>query len=113
MDNDFNTPEALAVLFNLAKEVNSLKTINIFKASGYAFLLRKLCGVLGILFTDIEEYFKQVKGVNTDEVEKLIVERIQAKKDKNYSQADAIRNSLLEQGIVLEDNATGTTWKKV
>ena len=113
MDNDFNTPEALAVLFNLAKEVNSLKTTNIFKASGYAFLLRKLCGVLGILFTDIEEYFKQVKGVNTDEVEKLIVERIQAKKDKNYSQADAIRNSLLEQGIVLEDNATGTTWKKV
>ena len=69
--------------------------------------------MLGILFTDVEEYFKQVKGVNADEVEKLIAERIQAKKDKNYAQADEIRNSLLEQGIVLEDNATGTTWKKV
>ena len=113
MDNDFNTPEALAVMFSLAKEINSLKATNIFKASGYAFLLHKLCGVLGILFTEVEEYFKQEKGVDTGEIEKLITVRIQAKKDKNYAQADEIRNSLLEQGIVLEDNATGTTWKKV
>jgi cysteinyl-tRNA synthetase len=113
MDNDFNTPEALAVMFSLAKEINSLKTTNIYKASGYAFFLRKLCGVLGILFTDIEEYFKQVKGVDADEVDQLIAERIQAKKNNNYARADEIRNSLLEQGIVLEDNATSTTWKKV
>ncbi len=113
MDNDFNTPEALAALFSLAKEINSFKTKNTFKASGYAFILRKLCDVLGILFTDTEEYFKQVKGVNADKVEQLIAERSQAKKDKNYARADEIRNSLLEQGIVLEDSATGTTWKKV
>ena len=69
--------------------------------------------MLGILFTDTEEYFKQVKGVNADEVEQLIAERIQAKKDKNYARADEIRNNLQSQGIILEDSANGTTWKKV
>ncbi len=113
MDNDFNTPEALAVLFSLAKEINTLKTINKYKASGYAFLLRKLSDVLGILFTDIEEYFKQGYSVDVSKIEKLIAERAQAKKDKNYARADEIRNELQNQGIILEDSATGTTWKKV
>ena len=112
MDNDFNTPEALAVLFSLAKEINTLKTTNKYKASGYAYLLRKLCDVLGILFTDIEEYFKQDDDVDSDEIEKLITERAEAKKDKNYARADEIRNQLQAQGIILEDSATGTTWKK-
>ncbi|WP_150464939.1 cysteine--tRNA ligase [Francisella sp. SYW-2] len=112
MDNDFNTPEALAVLFSLAKEINTLKTTNKYKASGYAFLLRKLCDVLGILFTDTEDYFKQGDGVDASEIEKLIAERAQAKKDKNYARADEIRNELHNQGIILEDSATGTTWKK-
>ncbi|MCL4113094.1 UNVERIFIED_CONTAM: hypothetical protein GTU68_044188 [Idotea baltica] len=112
MDNDFNTPEALAVLFSLAKEINTLKTTNKFKASGYAFLLRKLCDVLGILFTDVEEYFTQDNSIDATEIEKLITERAQAKKDKNYARADEIRDELTEQGIVLEDSATGTIWKK-
>uniref|UniRef100_UPI00046D760F cysteine--tRNA ligase n=2 Tax=Francisella tularensis TaxID=263 RepID=UPI00046D760F len=112
MDNDFNTPEALAVLFSLAKEINTLKTTNKYKASGYAYLLRKLCDVLGILFTDIEEYFKQGDGADASEIEKLIAERTQSKKDKNYARADEIRNQLQQQGIILEDSATGTTWKK-
>ncbi|QLE78862.1 cysteine--tRNA ligase [Francisella sp. Scap27] len=112
MDNDFNTPEALAVLFSLAKEINTLKTTNKFKASGYAFLLRKLCDVLGILFTDVEEYFTQDNSIDATEIEKLITERAQAKKDKNYARADEIRDELTEQGIILEDSATGTIWKK-
>lgn len=112
MDNDFNTPEALAVLFSLAKEINTLKTTNKYKASGYAYLLRKLCDVLGILFTDIEEYFQQGDSVDAAKIEMLIAERAQAKKDKNYARADEIRNELQAQGIVLEDSATGTTWKK-
>ena len=112
MDNDFNTPEALAVIFALAKEINTLKTTNIFKASGYAFLMQKLCNVLGILFTDAEEYFTQGSDVDATEIDKLIVERIQSKKDKNYARADEIRNELLKQYIILEDTATGTTWKR-
>ncbi|ASG68733.1 cysteine--tRNA ligase [Francisella halioticida] len=112
MDNDFNTPEALAVLFSLAKKINILKATNKYKASGYAYLLRKLCNVLGILFTDIEEYFKQDDDVDDSEIEKLIAERTQAKKDKNYARADEIRNQLQEQGIILEDSVSGTTWKK-
>lgn len=112
MDNDFNTPEALAVLFSLAKEINTLKTTNKYKASGYVFLLRKLCDVLGILFTDVEEYFKQDNGVDATKIENLIAERTQAKKNKNYARADEIRNNLLEQNIILEDSATGTIWKK-
>ena len=112
MDNDFNTPEALAVLFELAREINTLKTQNIFKASGYAFLMQKLCKVLGILFTDIEGYFTQDSGVDAQEINGLIEERAQAKKDKNYARADEIRNSLAAQGIILEDSAAGTTWKR-
>ncbi|MDE4974365.1 cysteine--tRNA ligase, partial [Francisella tularensis subsp. holarctica] len=76
-----------------------LKTTNKYKASVYADLLRKLCDVLGILFTDIEEYFKQGDGADASEIENLIAERTQAKKDKNYSRADEIRNQLQQQGI--------------
>ena len=114
MDNDFNTPEALAVLFRLAKEVNTLKTTQKYKAIGYAFMLRKLCNVLGILFTDVEEYFTQNSGSDTDsiKIENLIAERQKAKKNKDYQRADEIRKLLQEQCIVLEDTATGTTWKK-
>ena len=112
MDNDFNTSEALAVLFALAKEINSHKATDTAKASGYAYLLRKLCNTLGILFTDIEEYFKQDDSIDLSEIEKLIAERNQAKKDKNYAKADEIRNTLQQQNIILEDTPNGTIWKK-
>lgn len=74
--------------------------------------MRKLCDVLGILFTDVEEYFTQDNSIDATEIEKLITERAQAKKDKNYARADEIRDELTEQGIILEDSATGTIWKK-
>ena len=112
MDNDFNTPEALAVLFSLAKEINKFKNTNLEKSQGYAFVLRNLCDVLGILFTDIEEYFKQDDDVDSNEIENLITKRAEAKKNKDYATADNIRTLLLEQGIVLEDSATGTIWKR-
>ena len=114
MDNDFNTPEALAVLFSLAKEINILKTTQKYKASGYAFMLHKLCNVLGILFTDVEEYFTHNSGssIDSSEIDNLIAERLDAKKNKNYQRADEIRMLLQEQNVVLEDTATGTTWKK-
>jgi cysteinyl-tRNA synthetase len=112
MDNDFNTPEALAVVFSLVKEINTFKSTNRYKTSGYAYLLRKLCDVLGILFTDIEEYFTQVDGIDAQEIRQLIEERIQAKKNKDYARADEIRDQLQNQNILLEDFANGTTWKK-
>lgn len=112
MDNDFNTPEALAVLFSLAKEINVLKTKSAYKASGYTFLLRKLCDVLGILFTSAEEYFNSATDIDVDSIQNLIDERVKAKADKDYAKADKIRNDLLKQGIVLEDTAKGTIWKR-
>ncbi|MFC4893097.1 cysteine--tRNA ligase [Pseudofrancisella aestuarii] len=112
MDNDFNTPEALAVLFSLAKEINVLKTKSAYKASGYAFLLRKLCDVLGILFTSAEEYFNSATNIDVDSIQNLIDERVKAKANKDYAEADKIRDDLLKQGIVLEDTAKGTIWKR-
>ncbi|APC96860.1 cysteine--tRNA ligase [Francisella frigiditurris] len=112
MDNDFNTPEALAVLFSLAKEINVLKTKSAYKASGYAFLLRKLCDVLGILFTSAEEYFNSATDIDVDSIQNLIDERVKAKVNKDYAKADKIRDDLLKQGIVLEDTAKGTIWKR-
>ena len=114
MDNDFNTPEALPVLFSLAKEVNKYKNNDIDKAKGYAKLLLELAGVLGVLHCSVETYFKHSSesALNDSEIEKLIVKRIEAKQSKDYELADTIRHQLAEAGIILEDRATGTVWKK-
>lgn len=105
MDDDFNTPEAVAVLFDLANEVNksaSLKDIA---------LLKNLGGTLGLLQSDAEAFLQGGQAENVD-VEALIQARVQAKKDKDFAKADAIRAELLDAGIVLEDTPQGTTWRK-
>nr|WP_116964837.1 cysteine--tRNA ligase [Fastidiosibacter lacustris] len=114
MDNDFNTPEALPVLFSLAKEINKYRASNIERATQYAHLLLQLANVLGILHYPAEAYFKH-SGENVlpdSEIEAMIQQRIEAKQKKDYASADNIRNTLAQSGIVLEDTGTGTLWKR-
>lgn len=111
MDDDFNTPEAIAVLFDLARECNKLRTIDANVASQYAKLMRDLGGILGILVSDPEKFL--CGDIDDEVIEKLIAERNAARKNKDWKLADEIRVRLEKQGIVLEDTAKGTEWKKI
>ncbi|WP_120966754.1 cysteine--tRNA ligase [Comamonas sp. lk] len=106
MDEDFGTPEAVAVLFELAAEVNRSQS------SQVAGLLKALGGVLGLL-QDVPQNFLQAgaAGVDAAAIEAQIAARAEAKAAKNWAEADRIRKALLEQGIVLKDSAAGTTWE--
>ncbi len=108
MDDDFNTAQAVAVLFELAKEVNQTKSPELARQ------LKKLGGVLGILQLDPEAFVKgAVDSVDEAAVEALIAERKAAKAAKNWARADEIRKELLEKNIVLEDAPGGvTTWRR-
>ncbi len=107
MDEDFATPEAVSVLFELAGEVNKSKDAHL---SG---LLKALGSCLGLLESSPSAFLKAGASLGEQEVEQQITARAQAKKDKNFVLADDIRKALLEQGIVLKDSATGTTWEQV
>lgn len=112
MDDDFNTPEALPVLFELAKEINRVKESNAMLAGQYASLLIELSAVLGILTQDVETFLQGEHDSEVAEIEALIAARNQARADKDWAAADIARNRLTEMGIVLEDGAAGTTWRK-
>ena len=112
MDDDFNTPEAVAALFDLANEANR---------TGSAVLtrqLRALGGILGLLGRDSDAFLKGVPAsaqgaaFSATEIEALIVARKQARAGKNFKHADEIRAELLAKGIVLEDGPSGTTWRR-
>jgi len=127
MNDDFNTPEAVAVLFDLAAEANRSKSA---MASG---LLESLGGILGLLGQNPTEYLQgrsvtvtaapgavdlqgtiaQVRvGPGEEKIQELIAARATAKKARNYAEADRIRRELLDAGIVLEDTPQGTTWRR-
>ncbi len=116
MDDDFNTPLAYSALFDLAREVNRVKAENGAAADGLAARLRQLARVLGLLAQDPEQFLQS--GAQSDdaeqvaEIESLIVMRNNARKEKNWAQADVARDRLNELGIVLEDGAAGTTWRR-
>ncbi len=115
MDDDFNTPEAYSALFDLAREVNRLKSEDKAAADGLAARLRHLAGVLGLLEQDPELFLQSGAQSNDDEVaeiEALIKMRIDARKEKNWAQADVARDRLNEMGIVLEDGPAGTSWRR-
>ena len=105
MDEDFGTPEAVAVLFELAGEVNRSASAE------RAGLLKALGGLLGLLQTDPTVYLQAGAGLDEAAIQAQIQARADAKKAKNFAEADRIRNELLAQGIVLKDSATGTTWE--
>ena len=113
MDDDFNTPNALSVLFEMARELNKLKTEDMAKANGLAARLRELAGILGLLQLNPEQFLQA--GSDSDEVAKiegLIKQRNEARAAKDWPAADAARNALTQIGIVLEDRPNGTTWRK-
>ena len=116
MDDDFNTPEALPVLFELAREANRCKESDVDKARQLASLLHMLGGVLGILQGDAEAFLRGgTAGQQQDdvaEIEALIAERNQARADKNWPAADAARDKLSTMGVVLEDKNGVTSWRR-
>jgi cysteinyl-tRNA synthetase len=105
MDEDFGSPEAVAVLFELAGEVNRTRS------GALSGLLKALGGCLGLLQDDPKAYLQSGAGVDEDTIAQRIAERAAAKAAKNFAQADQIRQDLLAQGIVLKDSATGTSWE--
>lgn len=115
MNDDFNTPEALAVLFECAKQVNILKDKDAETATRYAHELKTLGAVLGILQQDPEVFLQEgvASEISHAEVEALIAERISARANKDWSRADEIRDQLVAAGIQLEDGPGGTQWSRV
>lgn len=114
MNDDFNTPEAYSVLFDMAREVNRIKSEDIQVASKLGALMRELADVIGILHQDPDAFLKGDSG-NDDEVaeiEALIKLRNDSRAAKDWANADLARNKLTEMGIVLEDGPEGTTWRK-
>lgn len=110
MDDDFNTPIALAVLFDLAHEVQRLRDKDINAAAKLGALLKYLGSILGILQDNPEDYF-QTGDVDVAKIDKLIQARQQARKDKDWAEADRIRKELSAMNIVIEDGASGTSWR--
>ncbi|HSX88815.1 MAG TPA: cysteine--tRNA ligase [Pseudomonas sp.] len=113
MDDDFNSPEACAVLFELAREVNRLRESDLQAAAGLAARLKELAGVLGVLQLDPEAFLQAGADGKVDAaaVEALIAARLQARAEKNWGESDRIRDQLSAMGVVLEDGKGGTTWR--
>ena len=116
MNDDFNTPEAVAVLFKVANDVLAGTTS--------ATTLKTMAGILGLLQRDPQEYFTQEvtmevtatakvsSAINSEEIAQLIEQRTAARKSKNFKESDRIRDLLAEQNIVLEDSSAGTIWRR-
>ncbi|MBY0378619.1 MAG: class I tRNA ligase family protein, partial [Gammaproteobacteria bacterium] len=113
MDDDFNTPIALAVLFDLARELNRSKAEGIDNVAALAHMLKKLTAVLGLLTESTEVYFQQERGktISASAIEALIAARREARAEKNWAKADEIRQQLAQQGVMIEDSGDNTTWR--
>ncbi|MFZ0332157.1 MAG: cysteine--tRNA ligase [Acinetobacter bohemicus] len=118
MRDDFNTSEAIAVLFEINKELNrAVKDENAEQATVYYSTLRHLTHILGLVQYNVDEFLKsdigqEALGLSEEQVADLIQQRVDAKKAKEFAKADKIRQSLLDQGIVLEDTRQGTIWRR-
>lgn len=112
MNDDINTPEAYAVLFDLAREINRLKASDVMAAAGLAAHLRELGNVLGLLSQDPETFLRGKEDNDTAEIERLVQARLDARTQKDWAAADAARDQLTALGIVLEDGPEGTHWRR-
>lgn len=116
MNDDFNTPEVLPVLFDLAKEVNRYKSSDRDKANSFAGILRSISGMFGLLYQEPEKFLRgsthEQGGLTDGDIDDLIQQRKAARVAKDWAESDRIRDVLKENGIVLEDGAAGTSWRR-
>ena len=115
MDDDFNTPEAISVLFDLARETNRARESDPDRARELAGTLRALGAVLGLLDADPDAWLRgELAGEdpNDGELEAMIAKRTEARVRKDWAEADRLRDALTAAGIVLEDGARGTVWRR-
>lgn len=114
MNDDFNTPEACAVLFDMVREINRLKETDQSTAAGLAAHLRQLANVLGVLQLNPDEFLQGSAShseVDVAKVEALINARLEARTNKNWAESDRIRDELKDMGVIIEDSKDGTTWR--
>ena len=113
MDDDFNTPEACAALFDMAREVNRLRDTDLQAAGALAARMKTLAEVLGVLQLEPDTFLQVGAAGKVDAVavEALIAARLAARAEKNWAESDRIRDQLSALGVVLEDGKGGTTWR--
>lgn len=117
MNDDLNTAEAFAVLFDIAREINrALKASEFILASQLADCLKSMATPLNVLQQTPSDFLQAAvgedNGLTNEMIEGLIAQRQQAKQDKNYKLADELRQTLSDKGIILEDSRSGTTWRR-
>ena len=112
LDDDFNTPIALSILFEIAKQININRKDDLKQAKTLAQLLIKLGNCIGILEYDVEDYLKQGMELSELNINEKIRQRDTARDSKDFALSDQIRDELLALGIILEDSTNGTTWRK-
>ncbi|SFG60778.1 cysteine--tRNA ligase [Neptunomonas qingdaonensis] len=113
MDDDFNTPKAISVLFEMVNELNKLKKTSESAAVALASKVLELAGILGLLQQNPDAFLKGADKegeINAAAIEQLIEQRNAAKANKDYAQSDKIRDALAEQGVILKDSREGTSW---
>ncbi len=118
MDDDFNTPEALEILFDLARTINRARQSGQDdEARGLGGELRRLAGILGLLQREPDDFLKgghtaTEDGLTEEAIEDLIARRNAAREQRDWAEADRLRSELESKGVVLEDSSTGTTWRR-
>jgi cysteinyl-tRNA synthetase len=115
MDDDFNTPGALAVLFELARDINKLREDNgAAAAAPLGAALRRMGGILGLLQNDPQVFLRGGAdgGLTDAQIEGLIARRAEARKNRNWAESDRLRDELKAQGVILEDTAGQTSWRR-
>jgi cysteinyl-tRNA synthetase len=114
--DDFNTANAIAVLFDLARDINREKADNSVGANALASLLRYLAGIIGLLQADAEQYLKSKtsdgSGFSDEIIESMVQRRLNARGNKDWTEADRIRDELVDAGVLIEDSAEGTRWRR-
>ena len=116
LSDDFNTPSAIAVMFDLVRDINRKKNEQQGAEHALASLLRYLGGVIGLLQAEAEDYLKSDgghgAGLSNTAIDELIEQRLQARASKDWANADRIRDELSAAGIIIEDGAGGTRWRR-